>query len=64
MKLENLKLENMCNLNQMSHLNKLIPLAEVLGGGGAWGGGAWEDIGARGLLYSHANCTYNNHNYT
>ena len=44
---------NMWNLNQMSPLNKMIPLAEVLGGGGAWGA-----IGARGLLYSHANCTY------
>ena len=35
----------------MSPMNKMIPLAVVLGGGGAWGA-----IGARGLLYSHANC--------
>ena len=37
---------NMWNLNQMSPLNKMIPLAEVLGGGG---GGAWGVIVARGL---------------
>ena len=43
-----------------SPLNKMIPLAVVLRGGG---GGAWGAIGDRGLLYSHANCTYNNHNY-
>ena len=29
---------NMWNLNQMSPLNKMIPLAEVLGGGGVHGG--------------------------
>ena len=39
---------NMWNLNQMSLLNKMIPLTEVLGGGGVHGG----VIVARGLTYS------------
>ena len=43
----NLFTGNMWNLNQMSPLNNMIPLAEVLGGGG---GGAWGVIVARGLL--------------
>ena len=40
---------NMWNLNQMSLLNRMIPLTEVLGGGGAWG--PWGVIVARGLIF-------------